>query len=254
MEMRGLMGGFYRISEWIMRLSAINILWVICSIPFFFFLLSIMITPEITQDQMLSMLWFLALLAPFTLVPATAAMFAVARKWVMGDEDVPLFKTYFKSYKANYKQSMIGGLFFVILGVILLVNFQFYSGRTDGLRWLALLFVSFSVVFFAAFINFLSMTVHFEMKLLQLLRNSFIMTLGQPVASVGLLVSNGVILFVSSKYTFLIPFFMGSLCAYASFWFFYRSFQRIQDKVEKQREKEEELLQNNGDDVVHTKD
>jgi uncharacterized membrane protein YesL len=253
-EMRGLMGGFYRISEWIMRLSAINILWVVCSIPFFFLLLSTMITPDATQDQLLSMMWMLAIVAPFTLIPATSAMFAVARKWVMGDDDVPLFKTYFRSYKDNYKQSMLGGLIFVVFGAILIVNLDFYSDRTDGLRWLSILFLSFSVVFFAAFINFMSLTVHFHMKLFQLVKNAFIMTLGQPVTSVAILVTNGFIIYISGQYTFLIPFFMGSLCAITSFWYFYRSFQRIQDKADKQREKEAERQLNNGDDSVQTKD
>ncbi len=254
MEMRGLMGGFYRISEWIMRFSAINLLWVFCSIPFFFLLLSLMITPDATNDQILSMFWMLAVVAPFTLIPATAAMFGVARKWIMGDEDVPLFKTYFRNYKENYKQSMLGGLIFAFLGAILVVNLDFYSDRSDGLRYLSLLFISFTVVFGAALINFLSMTVHFNMKLLQLIRNAFIMTLGQPFTSIAILVTNGLILYISSKYTFLIPFFMGSLMAYASFWYFYRSFQRIQDKAEKQREKEEAALLNNADEPVQTKD
>lgn len=255
MEMRGLMGGFYRISEWIMRLSAINILWVVCSIPFFFLLLSTMITPDASQDQLLSMLWMLAIVAPFTLVPATTAMFAVARKWVMGEDDVPLFKTYFRNYKENYKQSMLGGLLFVIIGSVLVMNMDFYSDRTDGLRWLSLLFMSFSIVFIAAFINFLSLTVHFHMKLLQLVKNAFIMTLGQPITSIAILATNGFVLYISFfKFTFLIPFFMGSVCAFVSFWYFYRSFQRIQDKAEKQREKEAEQMMNNGEDPVQTKE
>lgn len=254
MEMRGLMGGFYRISEWIMRLSAINILWVVCSIPFFLLMLP-MFTPEVTTDQLYSIFFMMAVAAPFTLVPATTAMFAVARKWVMGDEDVPLFKTYFRNYKDNYKQSMLGGLIFVVLGAILAVNMNFYSDRPDGLRYLSLLFLSFSVVFFAAFINFLSLMVHFHMKLLQLVKNAFIMTLGQPITSIAILVTNGFILYISLfKFTFLIPFFMGSLVAIASFWYFYRSFQRIQDKAEKQREKEAEELLNKSDDSVQTKD
>lgn len=255
--MRGLMGGFYRISEWIMRLSVINVLWVICSIPFFFLLLSMMITPDATNEQLITMLWTLAIVAPFTLIPATAAMFAVTRKWVMGDEDVPLFKTYFRSYKENYKQSMLGGLIFLIIGAIMIVNFQFYSGRTDGLRWLSLVFLSFGVIFAAAFINFMSMIVHFHMKLFQLVKNAFIMTLGQPLMSVGVLITNGFIIYMSGRFTFLIPFFMGTLCAYTSFWYFHRTFQRIQDKAEKQREKEAEealkLVNENGDSV-QTKD
>ena len=39
MEMRGMMGGFYKISEWIMRLSVTNLLWIVCSLPIWYLLL-----------------------------------------------------------------------------------------------------------------------------------------------------------------------------------------------------------------------
>jgi uncharacterized membrane protein YesL len=249
LEMRGLMGGFYRVSEWIMRLSAINLLWVICSIPFFFVLFTTLVTPDATTDTILSMFWTMAIMAPFTLIPATVAMFGVARKWVMGDTDVPLFKTYFRNYKENYKQAMLGGLIFLAIGILLVMAIPFYSSQAGIIRYLSLLFISFTVVFAGALFNFMCLTVHFHMKLIQLVRNAFIMTLGQPITSVGMLVTNGIILYISGKYTFLIPFFMGSMSATATFWYFYRSFQRIQDKAEKAREKEAELNGENGEEI-----
>jgi uncharacterized membrane protein YesL len=257
------MGGFYRISEWIMRLSAINLLWAICSIPTLFLLLAPLMSPgtvdpNVDPNQMLAefgaMMFWPALSAPFFLIPASAAMFAVARKWVMGDVDVPLFKTFFRNYKENYKQSMLGGLIFLALGFMIVQCIIFYSGMDGIVRLLSFLFISFCFVYAAALINFLCMTVHFEMKLIQLVKNSFIMTLGQPFTSIGSLVTSGVIIWISfTKFTFLIPFFMGSLCAIASFWYFYRSFQRIQDKAEKAREKEA-LKEMGLDESVQTKE
>lgn len=241
LEMRGLMGGFYRIAEWIMRLSAINVLWIICSLPFFFIVLVGMMMPDATTDEMIQNLWMMALISPFTLFPASAAMFAVARKWVMGDVDVPLFKTYFRSYKENYKQSMLGGLILLFMGVVLIISIRFYAQQPGILGWLSFLFISLGVVFIAAVINFFSIMVHLEMKLFQLIKNSIIITLGQPFSAVSMLVINGVILYFSLfRFTFLVPFFMGSLCAFASFWFFHKSFERIQDKAEKARLAEEE--------------
>lgn len=255
--MRGLMGGFYRVSEWIMRFSAINLLWVFCSIPFFFILLTTLNIPESanSMDVALTSLYIMAILAPFTLIPASAAMFGVARKWVMGDTDVPLFKTYFKNYKENYKQAMLGGLLFLVIGVLIVTSIRFYSSQEGMLRWLSLVFMSFSVVFVGALLNFLCLTVHFNMKLIQLVKNAFIMTLGQPITSIAILITNGVIIYFSTQYTFLIPFFMGSVSATVTFWYFYRGFQRIQDKVEKAKEKEEALLLDNeeGEAALQTK-
>jgi len=243
LEFRGIMGGFYRISEWIMRLSAINILWVVCSIPFFYLLLVAMVNPEMDMDMLKQSFILLGAVAPFTLIPASAAMFAVARKWVMGEEDVPLFKTYFRSYKENYKQSLLGGLIFLFLGFLLYINYNFYLNMEGTLRLLSLLFLTFSVLLIAAFINYLCVMVHFHMKTLQIVKNAIIMTLGQPISTVALLVTNGVIIYFSTQYTFLIPFFMGSLCATASFWYFNRGYQRIQTKAEAVRKKEEEAAE-----------
>lgn len=236
MEFRGIMGGFYRISEWIMRLSVINVLWVICSIPFFFLVVSVLLNPSteaMTLDMLKSWLLMMAIVAPFTLVPATSAMFCVARKWVMGDTDVPLLKTFFRGYKENYLQSMLGGILFVLLGGILVVNYQFYGNQGGILRLLSILFITLFFILMAAFFHFLSITVHFHMKLFQIIKNSFLVAIGHPILSISMLAVNAIILYISSKYTFLIPFFMGSLIATASFWHFHRSYQKMQERIEK---------------------
>src|SRR3954453_21945200 len=121
------MGGFYRISEWIMRLSVINVLWVICALPFF--LVGLLLLQTESVEQLLSILIVLAVLSPFTLFPSTAAMFTVARKWLTGEEDAPLFKTFFRGYKENFVQSMLGGFVYTLIGVILYTNFKYYGNQ-----------------------------------------------------------------------------------------------------------------------------
>ena len=240
MEFRGVMGGFYRISEWIMRLAVINVLWIVFSIPFFYILLATLLTPDATNTLLIQSAILLGCIAPFTLIPATAAMFAVARKWVMGDEDVPLFKTFIRTYRENYRQSMVGSLIFLVLGGVFVVNYRFYISQNNGLSVLAFVFLAFSIVMIAAFFNFMSILVHYEMKMLQMVKNAFIVTLGQPFMSISMIVTNALIFYFSGRFTFLIPFFMGSLCAITTFWYFYRGLQRIQAKLEANQQKAEE--------------
>jgi uncharacterized membrane protein YesL len=251
LEFKGVMGGFYRISEWIMRLAVINVLWVLCSIPVFLVAL-VGITSQ-TEGAFFSSLPILAILIPFTLFPATSAMFAVARKWVTGEEDVPLLKTFFRSYKENYLQSMIGGIIFMLVFVIIYVNYRFYIGQGNTLRLLSILFIAFTFVIIASMFNFFSIMVHLHMKILQIIKNSILISIGSPINSVVLILCNGVIIYISLfKFTFLIPFFMGSLVAAFSFWQFHRSFQKLQTKQqeleEKERQREEEAVQNTDSD------
>jgi uncharacterized membrane protein YesL len=243
LEFKGMMGGLYKITEWIMRLSVINLLWIICSLPFIILTIPVLIVPQgstqSTMDLLKQGLIMLAIIAPFTFIPATSAMFSVARKWVTGDEDVPLLKTYFRSYKQNYLQSMLGGFIFVILAVILFVNMTFYGNTVKSFGFLVYLFIVLFVFLIAAYFNFLSILVHFHMKLIQVITNSILLTLGNPIQSISILVVNGFIIFVSYSVMngFLFVFFTGSLMAVSTFWQFNRNLQKIQNKFEKMNAK-----------------
>lgn len=259
MEMRGIMGGFYKISEWIMRLSVINLLWVICSSPFFLLAILPFLTPEDPNINVLDLFYqsiiLLAVVAPFTLFPATTAMFAVARKWVLGEEDVPLFKTFFVSYKVNYIQSMIGGILFSLAAAILYVNYMFYKDLESTLNVLSLFFISMFLILGIAFFNFFSVLVHFHMKTLHVFKNAFLITIGRPFASISMIIINLTVMYFSFfKFTFLIPFFMGSIIAYLTFWNFNRLYIKIQEKrqqlEDKEREEAGEAL--SGNDQVRT--
>ncbi|WP_309120170.1 DUF624 domain-containing protein [Paenibacillus sp.] len=231
MEFRGLMGGFYRISEWIMRLSVTNVLWIVTAFPVFFFVLNLFVATD--EQQVQAFLLAIAVLAPFTLFPSTSAMFALARKWVTGDGDVPLLKTFFRSYKENYLQSMIGGLFFMVLLTVLFFNFRFYAGQTGYTGLLAYLFIALTVMAFLAVFNFFCIIVHLHMKTLQLIKNALLITIGQPVRTILIGVSNVVVLYISIfQFTFLLPFFTGSLIAIVTFWHFHNGFRKIMTKQE----------------------
>ncbi|MEW9698511.1 YesL family protein [Paenibacillus sp. SI8] len=242
MEFRGVMGGLYKISEWIMRLSVINLLWMLCSIPVFFF--GFMGLVSQSQDALISTLPILAVLAPFTFFPATAAMFTVTRKWVTGEEDVPLLKTYFRGYKENYVQSMVGGIFFIIIFAIIIVNYFFYIKQGSSLKILAVLFIAFTVIATIALFNFFSIMVHLHMKIFQIFKNSILITIGNPINSIVLLLCNGAIVYIclTKLNFFLVVFFMGSIVATFSFWQFNRSFTKLQIKQQELEEKEQQKL------------
>lgn len=242
-----------------MRFSVINVLWVICSSPILlgilFTIAAINQTDNAENVAALVRLMFLycGVLSPFLLFPAVAAMFTVARKWVTGDVDVPLFKTYFKGYKENYLQSMMGGILFVIIGTVTYINYLFYVRQSGTLGLLSILFIVISFIVLAAMFHFFSIMVHFHMKFWQIMKNSMLITIGNPVMTIFLLVGNGLIVYISIyHFTFLIPFFMGSLMAFVSFWTFFRIFDRMKSLAEsKEQEKEtEEAVEAEAADVA----
>jgi uncharacterized membrane protein YesL len=256
MEMRGLMGGLYKVSEWIMRLSGTNLLWFIFSLPFFFMLVPMLVPVQggaDPKDVLIQMAVLAAIVAPFTLFPATTAMFSVVRKWIMGEADVPIIKTYWKGYRENYKQSMFGGFLYAILGVVLIINYSFYAKQTGTLNLLSILFIVFMVVVLASLLYFFSLLSHLHMKTLQILKNALVLTIGNPIGTVVMIVGNLGILYISFfHYTFLIPFFMGSLCATVTFFMFHKTFLTIQIRQEQyeREQREKELGESSTDEEI----
>lgn len=242
MEMKGLMGGFYRISEWIMRFSVTNLLWLLTSIPVWFFILSMLMNEELDLAILQSTFVIVAIIAPFTLFPSTSAMFSLARKWLTGDEDAPLFKTFFINYRRNYVQSMLAGILYMIIFITLFVNYQFYMGLENNFQLIAPLFLAFMLVASISVFNFFSLQSHLHMKTIALLKNALLLTIGKPITSILIVVTNVSIIYISFSFfnAFLAFFFMGSLVAYMTFFHFQRMFQKIQDKQEEMAEAEQQ--------------
>lgn len=240
MELKGFMGGFYRLLEWVMRLSVINVLWVVFSFPVFLFGLTVLISMQSNEEAVTPLLFLMVIMMPFLLFPSTTAMFSVVRKWIMGDIDVPLFKTFLKGYKENYVQSMLGGLLFLLFGALMYANFWFYANQESNLSLLSYLFITLSVILSGAIVHFFSILVHFHMKFWQLIKNALLVTVSHPFTSISIIIVNGTIIYISLVWlTFLIPFFMGTLMAVFSFWSFHRIYHRMQVKQAELQAKEE---------------
>ncbi|MFL6557407.1 MAG: YesL family protein, partial [Bacillus sp. (in: firmicutes)] len=88
------MQGLFTLTEWITKFAYVNFLWMGFS--------------------------FLGLVI-FGVSPATVAMFTIVRKWIIGEQDIPVFRTFWNTYKAEFLRSNGLGIVFVLLtGLILL--------------------------------------------------------------------------------------------------------------------------------------
>lgn len=238
MEMNGLMAGLYRICEWIYRFTVTNILWFVCSIPFLFVVLMSLTALNLEDlGPFYSSLILLAVVAPFTLFPANGGLFTVVRKWIMGEEDIPIFKTFFKGYKENYLQSVIGGILFVLLLGLFVLNYQFYLAMDNAMQFLSIFFLLLIVILGLAAFYYTCLMVHVHMKTLTLLKNSFFLTIGRPITSLLIAVVNFVLIYFSLFiYQILVLMVTGSFLAFATFYLFYRMFSKIQAKANPEEE------------------
>lgn len=240
MEFRGAMGGIYRLTEWITRFAATNLLWALCSSPFIFFvILKLIAMSNQWADNSLVMNYAMAIVAPLTLFPATAAMFTVVRKWVMGDSDVPVFKTFFRGYRDNYKQSLVGGLFYTMLIVIMYVDYTIYMTQLKNLQLLGIIMLILLIILFVSLFNFFSMVAHYHMTIGQILKNCILLTLIRPFRVFSTLIGCAVLIYIGIHYPVLYVFFIPCLMAWLAFFNFYGTFMKMQSQAEKlQQDKE----------------
>jgi uncharacterized membrane protein YesL len=219
----GFMGGLYVISEWIMKFSLTNLFWILFNLPIAFLFLNVLFVEQL--EGLFFLLIPLILLMPFLFFPATTAMFAVVRGWIIKDEESgKLFRSYWRYYIENYKRSVITGLILTIIWLIWAVDLYYFLGN----KIMVTLFIVIGILLFVFSINHFSITVHYHMKLLPSFKNAFLLTIGSPVLFIAVAVSSCVILYISlNVFTFLLPFFTGSLIAFLSFSAFYRSYLKL---------------------------
>jgi uncharacterized membrane protein YesL len=183
MEQKGLLGGFYQISEWVMRLAYINLLWI------FFTLIGGII---------------------FGAMPATVAAFTIARKWTMDKEDeIPVFKTFWESYRRDFFKSNLLGLFLVVGGGLL----NLYHANLDVLPsalapFLKVIFYSVVLIygFIVAFI--FPVYVHYKVSMKKFFVNALVISLSFPhFASLNLFIL--MVTFILFQYIPILAVFFG---------------------------------------------
>lgn len=213
----GIMGGIHGIATWVMRFAVVNIIWFILNLPF-----ALIVFSALQHREMMGMILYslpAIVLIPFLVFPTTAAMFQTARDWVMKREQSSLIKTYFSYLKTNYRQSIASGFVWTVIWLIWLIDFIYFY---EGSSLLHLTFFIAGIFLFVMNINYFSILAHYHMKVWNMFRNSFFVTIGSPLLfiSVGMI---GFLLVTSSlEVWFLLPFFSGAIGACLSFYVFYR--------------------------------
>src|SRR5690625_871796 len=164
----------------------------------------------------------------FMFFPATTVMFALARELILNQEQDSLIKTYLRFYKENYKKSVFGGFIITGMWVIWIVNFYYVKDVSTILMFAVLIL---GLVLYVFTIHFFSVSVHYHEKLLILIRNAFLLTVGSPVLFFVILITNGLLFYISlNGFIMFVPFFTGSLIAFISFSAFYRLYLNVMEK------------------------
>jgi uncharacterized membrane protein YesL len=221
-DISGFMGGIHRIAEWFMRCTIVNILWFIINLPITIIVLSSLLNDS--RSGMIMQMMPVLLLFPILFFPSTVAMFAISRDWLLEKEQNSLIKSYFSYFKNCYKTALLSGAGWVIIWVIWIVDLYFFSKEND---LLTAIFIIIGLILFVMNMNFFSLTAHYRMSIRELFKNSFFLTFGMPLLSLTILILNLLLIYISTKVWFLMPFFSGSISVILSFYVFYKSTSKV---------------------------
>lgn len=203
-------------------------------------------------NEQLTLNWAMGILAPFTVFPASAALFTVVRKWVMGNTDVGTFRTFFQGYKENYLKSMLGGIIYTLMFVIMYVDVTVYMTQMPNFRIVGILMLVLMIILSVSMFNFFSIVVHYQMSFKQVMTNSILLTIARPIRVFSTLIAAAVLAYIGLRYPALYFICIPTLIAMAAFFNFYATYNKLQLQVEQKKLKEEEereaALNNQEDD------
>ncbi|MBO8165128.1 MAG: DUF624 domain-containing protein [Brevibacillus sp.] len=192
----------YVTSEWITRFAAIHFLWV------FFTLAGLVI---------------------FGLMPSTAALYSIMRKWIQGERDLPLWKTYWKIYKQEWKPANRLLFFVVPLLFIMAIHIAFLS-QNESFGPAHLSSFVFLFFFILIFLYVFPAYVHFDMGLLSIMKNAFLIMLISPLHDILLLISLSSLLIIFFYFPGIAFFFGISSAAWINTYLCLHAFDRISQK------------------------
>lgn len=226
----GVFGFLYRVTDVIYKLAWSNVLWFFTGgFPVVFLIL-----PVFFQIG-----WFIPL-ALFLLIgaPATAALFHVMRVW-QDDEDVSVWKEYWRGWRENWKRAYKVIDIYVLIGAILVIDLIVVANAQQSvLKWTGLLLLPALTLYILTSVTLLPLLVRFQWKFTELIKNAFIMSVSHLFSSLAVLI--GLAAAIAAALQMMLPlafFFFGSLTAWAFTWQTNRIIRKIK-RMEEERNNE----------------
>lgn len=205
--MKGFVGGYYSFAVWITRLAYLNVLWILFTVVG---------------------------LGIFGLFPSTVAMFAVTRKWLIEDKDVPIFSTFWETYKKEFFRANVIGLILSIIIYLLTIQFQILrtvEGTGYFIASYAILAL-FLIVFIMALYLF-PIFVHFKLNMIDYFKWPLVIGILHPILTFFLMVIVLAINYLSFLFLpGLLFFFNGSVTAFIVMWGVSQTFSKYENTPE----------------------
>ncbi|GAB2566509.1 YesL family protein [Gracilibacillus alcaliphilus] len=185
---QGWKNGLVRFAEWFSRLAYLNLLWIGFT---------------------------LAGLLVFGFFPATAAMFAVIRKWGMGNLSASVFSTFWDYYRRDFVKANGAGCLMAVIGYIMYIDvFVFDFAPTMMMQIVQLILYLIAFLFLLVAVYFFPVYVHFDLQWFQYIKMAVLMAFAAPFRATLMVIIGYGVFFLMAKMPIVMLFFLGSAISY----------------------------------------
>ena len=155
MVLRDLGSSLYMMLEWVTRFAYLHLLWV---------------------------LFTLAGVVILGIYPSTTAAFAIMRKWLHGESDLPVFKTFWTYYRNEFWKSNHLGLYITIILFVILVDLFYITSMVESsFSWISVPLLAGMLFFSFLLLYIFPVFVQFDQSVLMTIRTAFLLMLISPI-------------------------------------------------------------------------
>lgn len=205
MNGNGLVNSLDMMLKWVTRIAIVNILWIVFS---------------------------LVGLIVGGIFPATVASLSVSRKWLTGEIDIPIWKTFKDTFKREFKNSNLLGWLLLLVGGILYINYKTLLNMSGNLLWIST-FAFYLLVFFyiLLIIWIFPLLSHYNGTIMQQIKNAIILGLGRIHISLASFLWLFIVIYFSLKYPSSILFVSFSIGSLGWAWISLRTFNKLDETI-----------------------
>ena len=199
-----LINKIYSLSNWIVKICYVNLLWGI------FMLVGLIV---------------------FGFFPATVALFTVYRKWMLGDRDISIFSTFWSAYKKEFIPSNLLGALLLFIGLVLYAHLLMIQQTTIiVLHYLYVPLLLICGLYLSTILSFFPMYVHYDTKGFQLIKNAFLIGFIAPISFVKHIIGLGIISYLFITFPGSVLLFGGCIPALYMMWVANSAFTQYERK------------------------
>jgi len=168
MELSGWMNMLYKICQWLSRLAYLNLLWLL------FMFLGVLVVGA---------------------APSTAAMFTIIRKWVRGENNVPIFRLFWETYQSEFKKANYLGGFIMMVLLMFWLSWRLISSLEGSLVPIMMgVYLGIMALWLVIMLYLFPVFVHFEGETLHSVKKALIIGISYPFYTIKMIMAVAVVL------------------------------------------------------------